>query len=1765
MKYFAASVCDYIQKQVERHQNKDSADKALLMMPSFPAQVIVAIGREMEARLPQVVDLIFKIAKPLWEEWQNSSLSLDQKAVEEARQKDWLDLQGTLTNYRNTPPSATMKPTVIILAGVDRVTDSSSLSDFHYCRASTIWDEELRNSFMSWTRKRLNEASLGYETETINHFDIVLKALLERVPADIIKISELLESLDLTGAQDGRDAEIVLLEGLQEFNLPPFTGYRFARNRNFAPYIDSATDFFTYDMFLEETARKKYGKAVDGYRSNPERQPNALSDLGQTGCYLSDDEFLNGLFLYMKTGNHEERKRLLTCDFTVIRDDILKYRSPRGPRPKRDTLKKLGNDPVESVLTALWITLRDFKKESEDRNLFAHEIIREVCIESRKFVHDCDGDDPASRQVNARQYLKSFFGGLDNWLKERIELKNPIYGDEDGNIVITSSLNKDDIDFQYSSIAEPRLEFSVSIVPDDDQLTIRRFALRLPVTSPFRIANELFKWGYFELTEAKGHFLPVFVVPNYEELMLAKDDEEAHRVLMDNVRSEDKQMVDILKLAINQALGAENPTFAESLKQLAFAYGNFIRDAAENGVYTALTEKWETLRQAYVNAFDVFLDANSESDVDHGALLLRAFLFIQKKDEAHEERWIWEKYEPSTAVTVLHPALLEMLHARIVYLFECFNAEANKQLRATGTRHFKDTTWDGYLSLAAIRMPLFGMLKDANRVFDTKMRGENLLHRIGEIESSEASLSTRLLLRYDAFEDEDISDAAMFRETRESLLLYRVMKDYWELHPHAKDGLSVAIYQNQDIQPFIAAVNKFISDDERISASAGASYFMTVTLFTESSDDAEIRRWVEQWKERWEAAEIQESLSHYQQCRLFVAHRIITPERNYEQFRKIIKDSLDADIVILSDFINAGEQGNEFFAVSSSHDVTSRPIKFPILEKTFCSIEGERHSQKRFRVLSNRQFRLAAKHSEVMARLKDMAQISHIVVLGCGDFTQWRGVIDDLHKNTEWVVCIDSSIDEQLLRENQDGNVREIIGFGSGVGSHGEANYTVSTEQFHFSDLQHKLKASIAEIFTGWTQDNYSHAAQAVIKQASALSGLSLIRATGIGQHIRDVMAYALTRKILTAKKGVLCDQVVSLDAFRHWFDGAETNMRPDLLWVIADITDAGRLHLDLRLIECKLAKRSDLHLDKAHQQIECGLQRLVHVFMPRRKGDVKERPDARYWWLQLHRLVASKSQIANSRRIRVLEALERMADGSYSVSWKAAAFTYWTDDTSDEIRPISPWDFRFEDQTLKIPPISIGNGAVRRLCAGKGVAKIPWDSSSLSFSSVPNVISETALNDNNENFPKETASKNSSPPRVHPDSSLSSGDEQQNETETKTNVLNTEANGNVLETVSMPKRIPLGASISGSRQVFWEFGHKELHNRHMLIFGSSGMGKTYAIQCLLNELGRAGQNSLVVDYTNGFLPNQLEPVTKTIVAPVQHIIRQSPLPISPFKLQTQIIGDDMFVPESHSTAAKRIAAIFKTVYDLGDQQFSVLFDAIMQGMQSYGDKFLLDNLLNIMHEFIEEKNHNNAVVNSTMSKLKPFILDKPFSAETGGIGWDDIFRDQAHRCHIFQLAGLDMHSWRLVTEFILWDLYAFVRSSGNKNTPKVVVLDEIQNLDHREECPLAKYLTEGRKFGLSLILATQSISNLATDQQSRLFQAGHKLFFKPAETEMGEYGKVLQNATGEPSRTWIERLSKLRKGECYSLGPSLGENDSLLHKAFSIRIAALEERGFND
>ena len=65
------------------------------------------------------------------------------------------------------------------------------------------------------------------------------------------------------------------------------------------------------------------------------------------------------------------------------------------------------------------------------------------------------------------------------------------------------------------------------------------------------------------------------------------------------------------------------------------------------------------------------------------------------------------------------------------------------------------------------------------------------------------------------------------------------------------------------------------------------------------------------------------------------------------------------------------------------------------------------------------------------------------------------------------------------------------------------------------------------------------------------------------------------------------------------------------------------------------------------------------------------------------------------------------------------------------------------------------------------------------------------------------------------------------------------------------------------TQEIYWEFGNPELANRHILISGKSGQGKSYFIQCLLLELAQNGISSMIFDYTDGFKNSKLEPNSK--------------------------------------------------------------------------------------------------------------------------------------------------------------------------------------------------------------------------------------------------------------------------------------------------------------
>ncbi|MBW3513354.1 DNA phosphorothioation-dependent restriction protein DptH [Shewanella sp. NKUCC01_JLK] len=366
--------------------------------------------------------------------------------------------------------------------------------------------------------------------------------------------------------------------------------------------------------------------------------------------------------------------------------------------------------------------------------------------------------------------------------------------------------------------------------------------------------------------------------------------------------------------------------------------------------------------------------------------------------------------------------------------------------------------------------------------------------------------------------------------------------------------------------------------------------------------------------------------------------------------------------------------------------------------------------------------------------------------------------------------------------------------------------------------------------------------------------------------------------------------------------------------------------------------------------------------------------------------------------------------------------------------------------------------------------------------------------------------------------------------------------------------RILIGRAIDNLKPVYWEYGNKDLANRHLIVFGRSGQGKTYCIQGLLMEMAKANCNSLVIDYTNGFLPNHLESEFNGFVNPKSHFLAQKPLGISPFRKQKQDFGGVILEEQDHIVAA-RIASVFNQVYSsIGEQQLATLINVLEDGVHRHGKQYDFDCMLDDLRE---AGRTGEALAN----KLSPMVKSKLFNNDTSQ-NWQTIFNDGTSRTNIVQLASLSRDIMQLATEFTLWDLYSYACSYGNKSKPIPIVLDEVQNLDHRLESPLGKMLTEGRKYGISLILATQTLSMLSKDEQDRLFQASHKLFFAPAETEIQTYAKLLEQAVpGTSRKVWLDELAKLKKGECISVGLHMNEGGFVEQGAKVVKVASLDSR----
>ena len=1753
------TVTDYIMEQARK-----GSGTYKFILPSYSAKVLWAIGDKLQEAVSiqetqgSSIEFVYQIAKRLGEKWDSMGDADCKHHYGLIKKAEWYNRDNNLTFYRNLVRDPNTDCLLIVLAGYEDIDDQSSLADFFHLDQMSIWEICLKESFQSWVEKRF-EALINLEDNQnyIHAITDVLNTLYAQGIADLIGINDFLSGLDVQYVTNGNDAYRVVLDSLPHFKLPKMIGMsRTSSKKGFTKYVGAAQEFFNYSMFLNETDRDKALKKLGDFR-DADPSTRAEPEDEELGCFNSVDELVEAIQDYIENRSKEARQRLYSVDFVFIFDKVLGFKAKKEKTEKSKAPRKLRGVSPEVFLRAIWLTLGEARKKTiVGKKVFLAESLLNISVSSILFKHDFGTGGEDQEHESAQTFLVKVLGGVDEYLKSHLRIKTN-NDDEDGiiniNTLLCPTANGASVSYQKTKTAEPCLKFQVVLETEEGEHT-KEFLWMLPENDPTRLMVHLVEWSR-EMFLKSGDALPAYGIPYISEIYMAREEEEAIRLTEAALKTDKCLILNLLDCSeLNSDPGLP------LLRQSAQHYQILIKEINDKGLLSALESHFTNVRQSCAKMYKHYLEHSAHSMI--GPMLLKAFCIVDEKLKTNQE-WIWDEHLDAAIVTPLHPALLEMMIHQNVYLCESFCYYAGSALRETGDRLLTEKQWDKVVDLARIQRPIFGTLRGYEKNLDTNMHNYRYLHLFGRCQDSTSFLSSRLLLEY--LDDEEIDDTNLFRESRASLLIHQLLMDYLKLHQYANDGITIAAYCGKEIQPIIAGIDSFLS---RILTNREEIFALRLIIYSDSKDDSSVMRWINAWKDRWQRAELSSSTQHYDKCRISISYRVISRAHNSEQFRSLLQQT-DTDVSIFMDFIDT--MVSHFEALGDYTDLPEDYRRFPILEKVSSRKIGGGQGSRRERVLSNQRFQLASFHTEVMARLrnKDISPSKRHAVISYCDYEPWRGVIDAAHTQSGWVVCIDPSIDEHLLLRSagEDAKAREIVGFGTGVGPHGEDNFTVSTEQYSLIDIKHRIGAQVRTLFGPLEDDDVDNISKCLMQEALHIAGLSLVKATGPIRFVREFIANTMVRRLLVRDQTAFCDDIISLDAYLHWFSEAEDGKRPDLLRIKATIVD-GFFNIEAQLIECKLAQQSEGFLEKARDQLENGLKELIPRFKPRQKHQrvgINDRPDQRFWWMQLHRLVASKGSSDLSNYKDTLLALERLSEGFYSISWQAAAMAFWTDIDKDTLYHLNGWQYSYESQELIISVANAGKDFIRSACVDNQGADIYDNNSKIRFELDPSLVmimqpkgqeaveiaieqgqgSAAEIGPTQDKSELKPESKTKQEPEVKSDEHAKTGNDQKPKTES---------------TVRIPQRILLGAS-SPINDLYWEFGHPDLPNRHILVFGASGTGKTYLIQALMCEFSKTKTNSLVVDYSNGFITKQLDPVTVARLNPKQHIIRKEPLPINPFRQQCDYI-EDMALEETPANTSDRVSGVFSDVYNIGEQQKAALYNAIREGVEEQGTNFNLNSLIDKLEEIKGQGGPNVASYATLINKIQSFVDMHPFGSEELE-SWEKLYTDDQNSCHVLQLIGFSKEMQRLITEFSLIDLYWYYRANGNQYKPRVIILDEIQNLDHRLNSPLGQFLTEGRKFGICLVLATQTLSNLDKDERDRLFQASHKLFFRPADTEIKSFATVLSDATGEKVDDWVNRLSNLKRGECYSLGHGVNEKTGKLdiNRWAKIKITSLNDR----
>lgn len=309
--------------------------------------------------------------------------------------------------------------------------------------------------------------------------------------------------------------------------------------------------------------------------------------------------------------------------------------------------------------------------------------------------------------------------------------------------------------------------------------------------------------------------------------------------------------------------------------------------------------------------------------------------------------------------------------------------------------------------------------------------------------------------------------------------------------------------------------------------------------------------------------------------------------------------------------------------------------------------------------------------------------------------------------------------------------------------------------------------------------------------------------------------------------------------------------------------------------------------------------------------------------------------------------------------------------------------------------------------------------------------------------------------------------------------------------------------------------------NRHISVLGISGSGKTVRLKEMIQDAALNRDTILVFDINGSDYKDCVEKIN-TISA------KDDGLDI-----------DLLNAGESCSmSSVMNIVRVLVEKFHLGARQEAALRTAVFDAA-----KHICENesdLLAIRRELITQGTTFSMAVESRLWEFFEMDIVRKQHMQIVKCGY----------ANVISFEGLSKTLQHIWIELILTVLWEKLRTGIMNLGTLWIFVDEFQNLSLKEGSVLLEMLRESRKYGVNIVLATQSVSGYGKEVMAAIDQTAIHLYFQQGLTDVKKVASLID---AKRKRLWEENLRKLQIGESIVVG-SLCLNGKIIENPIIIK-----------